>query len=101
MPSARTLAPRLLLAALLTAALLAAGSAALFVTSAPAAISLLLEPFSLLLTPGMLIAVAVYGSHDDASANAVLVASGCFYFVVLSVILARRPPPKRPHRPSR
>ena len=84
------LALRLLLAALLTAVLLATASAALSVTTAPAFVSLLVEPFSLLLMPGFLVVVATSGRHDEVSSRAVLLASACLYFVVFSVLLTRR-----------
>ena len=99
--TARALARHLLSAALLTAILLALASAALDLTTAPALVSLLVEPFSLLLMPGMLISIAIAGRHDEVSARAVLIASACFYFVAFSLLLAHRSRTARAHSRSR
>ncbi len=80
---------RLLLCALLTSAVIGIAYAALFVTTAPAPVSLLAEPFSLLLTPGLLIALAIAG-HHDFSPSTVLLASAIFYFVLFFAVLSRR-----------
>lgn len=99
--AARVLARRLLFAALLTAVLLTLASAALSFTTAPAFVSLLIEPFSLLLTPGLLISLAIAGRHNEVSASAVLLASACLYFVAISLVLTRWSGRKRTHSPSR
>jgi len=57
---------------LLAAALVAVSSAAIYVTSAPRLISLLVEPFSLLLFPGLFIAMAAAAPRDFTSQSVVL-----------------------------
>ena len=88
-PLAGLVLRRLVYASLLSALLLAVACTALFVTSAPAAISLLVEPFSLLLVPGLLMAVAVTGSHADVSASVILGTSATFYFCLFYIVLSR------------
>ena len=94
----QTVARRVLLSALLTTALLACACAALFVTAAPAALSLLIEPVSLLLTPGLLLALAIAGHHDFAATH-VIVGSAVFYFAFFYAVLALRA--RRGNRHSR
>ncbi len=59
----------------------------MFVTSAPKALSLLIEPFSLLLMPGLVVAVLSAGAHDFSPLTVVCVAAAfyfCFFFWVFS-----------------
>jgi len=93
---ARTVAGsgRYFLAAILaTIVLVVAGTSALYVTSAPAWVSLLVEPFSLLLLPGLMVALVTSGSHDFAP-EAVIAVSAAFYvgFIYVALLLraARR-----------
>ena len=79
---------RLITAAALTGGLLALSYAGLSVTTAPKILSLIVEPFSLLLMPGLLIALAVAGQHDFSS-TVVLTASACFYFMFFFVAITR------------
>jgi len=76
---ATVIARRILLAALLTALLMAGAIGAMFVTTAPAIVSLLLEPFSLLLTPGLLAGLLSSGPNDLSPITVVTVTAG-FYF---------------------
>jgi hypothetical protein len=69
---------RLLAAMGLTGILMIAAAAALYVTSAPEWLSLLIEPFSLLLMPGLVIALATSGSHDFGP-DVVISVSAAFY----------------------
>ena len=85
----RTSALHLLLSACLTAATMAVAYAALFVTTTPALVSLVVEPFSLLLLPGLLVSFAI-GSHHDPSAGAVLLGAASFYLLLFYAVLARR-----------
>ncbi len=77
---------RLAYAALLTAVLVAVATAGMFVTSAPELVSLLLEPFSLLLMPGLVVAVMLAGPHDFSPGSVVFVAAifycGFFYWAL-------------------
>jgi hypothetical protein len=75
----RTVAGRVLLAALLTAALMGAAIGALFVTTAPRMVSVLIEPISVLLMPGLLISLAASGAHDF-SINVVVASASVLYF---------------------
>lgn len=80
---------RLLLAAGLTSLLLALAYAGLFVTTAPAIVSLLIQPFSLLLMPGFIAASLAAGRHDF-SPQMIILTSVPFYFVFFYAILGRR-----------
>ena len=79
----------LLVAGLATIVLMLAGTSALYVTSAPAWVSLLVEPFSLLLLPGLMVALVTSGSHDFAP-EAVIAVSAAFYVGFIYVALLRR-----------
>jgi hypothetical protein len=78
-----------LAASLAAMALVMAGTAALYVTSAPAWVSLLVEPFSLLLLPGLMVALVTSGSHDFAP-EAVFAVSVAFYVGFIYAALLRR-----------
>ena len=81
---------RMLLAAtVVTIVLMIAASAALYVTSAPEWLSLLLEPFSLLLLPGLVVAFATSGSHDFPP-NLVIAVSAAVYLVLIYAVLLWR-----------
>lgn len=97
----RLWALRLVCAAVLTTLLLAAASAALTLTSAPAPVSLLLEPVSLLFLPGLLIALPFAGSHSELSAAQIMGSSAAFYFLLLAFLTARWLRPPLSHSPSR
>ena len=71
----------LLLAALAAGLLLAASVGALYLTSTPRFVALALEPISLFLLPGLVVAMAVAGPHD-LEASTVLEASAVFYVAV-------------------
>jgi hypothetical protein len=73
---------------LLAAAIVALASSALYVTSAPPAISLLVEPLSLLLMPGLAVALAAAGPHDF-SAWTVVVWSMLIYTILAFFALRR------------
>jgi len=51
----------------------------MFVTSAPKIVSLLIEPFSLLLMPGLITSIILAGPHDFSPLSVVYIAAG-FYF---------------------
>ena len=70
---------RLATSALLTSVLVAVAAEGLFVTSAPRLVSLLVEPFSLLLMPGLVVAVVLAGPHDFSPLSVVCIAA-VFYF---------------------
>ena len=77
---------RVIWAALLTAVLVTVASGAMFVTSAPKFVSLLAEPFSLLLMPGLVAAVILSGPHDFIPMDVVYLAAifyFCFFFWAL------------------
>ena len=80
---------RLLLSALLTGVLLAVSTAGMCVTSAPRLVSLLVEPFSLLLMPGLVVAIVVAGAHDFSPVSVVWIAAG-FYFGFFYLVLTWR-----------
>ncbi len=80
--------PRAILALLLAAAIVALASAALYVTSAPPVVSLLVEPISLLLLPGLLVALVAAEPHDF-TAMSVLVWSMLVYTPVSFFALRR------------
>ncbi len=77
------------MALLLAAALVALASAALYVTSAPPMVSLLVEPLSLFLLPGLLIAL-VAAHPRDFTAQDVVVWSMLVYTAVFFFALRRR-----------
>jgi hypothetical protein len=66
---------RLAISALLTAVLIAVATEGMFVTSAPRLVSLLVEPFSLLLMPGLVVAVILAGPHDFSPISVVWIAA--------------------------
>lgn len=88
-PSVALIAQHLLAAALLSASLVSAGVIGMFVTSAPRLVSLLMEPLSLLLTPGLAVVIVFAGPHDFAPL-AVIWTSLLFYFVAIYLALALR-----------
>jgi hypothetical protein len=71
---------RTLWAMLCASVLVAIASAANFLTTAPKAFSLLFEPFSLLLMPGLLASLVLAGPHDY-SIDTVLTTSVVFYAI--------------------
>lgn len=77
---------RTLWAMLCAAMLVAIASAANFLTTAPKVLSLLFEPFSLLLMPGLLASLALAGPHDYSPTTVVLTSvlfySTFFYFAL-------------------
>lgn len=91
---------RLLLSCLLTGSLIGLAYGGLFVTAAPEAVSLAVEPFSLLLMPGLLVALAIAGQHDFSPA-VVLLASAGFYLIFFVGALSWRMRRLRAHRGSR
>ena len=70
---------RVLLSAAITAVLLYVATQAMFVTTAPKIISLIVEPFSLLLMPGLVVAILLAGAHDFTPGSVLFVAA-IFYF---------------------
>ena len=80
---------RLLLSTVLSIALIAIAVAAMFATTASEPVSLLVEPFTLLLTPGLLVVVVLAHGHDFLPAH-VLYASFVFYFAVFYKALSGR-----------
>ncbi len=79
---------RTILALLLAAAIVALASAGLYVTSAPAVVSLLVEPLSLLLLPGLVAALVAAGPHDF-TARAVVIWSMLLYTAISFFALRR------------
>ncbi len=77
---------RLLLSATASVVLLTVASATMFLTSWPAWLSLLLEPFSLLLTPGVLGSMLFTHTHDYTS-GAIVLSNLAFYFPVFFCML--------------
>ncbi len=77
---------RIALSVVVAAVAIAAGSAALFVTSAPKWISILVEPFSLVLTPGVAISMIFTKAHDYTQWEILRGAFG-FYVVLLYGLL--------------
>ena len=67
-----------------SAALVWAAVGAMYVTSAPKWVTLLVEPESLFLLPGLVVAIVVAGQHD-LSATVVVEASAGFYFLAFFV----------------
>ena len=90
-------ASRLVGAALLTGLVLTIACASLFFTTASRAVSLAVEPVSLLLMPGLLVSLATAGSHDIPPEQ-ILRISTAFYFLLFCFLLLRRP---RTHKPTR
>ena len=83
------------MAALISGLVLAIGSAGMLVTTEPAPVSLLLEPFSLLLAPGLLIAVETK-TRGEPSPMAMIEWAGAFYLLVSYLLLSWRA--RRAHR---
>ena len=72
---------RVLLSSLASVCIITVASMGLFVTSWPKALSLLLEPFSLLLTPGVVGSLLFTQTHDYTE-SAILLSNFIFYFEV-------------------
>ena len=70
---------RVLVSSVITAAAVSIATAAMFVTTAPKLVSLLVEPFSLLLMPGLVVAIIIAGPHDFSPGSVVFI-SAVFYF---------------------
>ena len=70
---------RVLLSAAISAVLMYVATEAMYVTTAPKLISLVVEPLSLLLMPGLVGAIVVAGAHDFTPGS-VLFLSAIFYF---------------------
>ena len=85
---------RVLLSAAITALLLLVATEAMFVTTAPRLVSLLVEPFSLLLMPGLIVAIALAGAHDFTPGSVVFIAA-VFYFAFFYWALTRLSKPAR------
>jgi len=85
---------RLASAALLAALLVSVATVAMYVTSAPKIVSLLVEPFSLLLMPGLVVAVTLSGPHDFSPGSVVFIAAifyfGFFYWALPGIARAVR-----------
>ena len=79
---------RVIWSAILTAALVTVASCAMYVTAAPKFVSLVAEPFSLLLMPGLVAAVILSGPHDFIPTDVVYLAA-IFYFVFFYWALPR------------
>ena len=79
---------RVIWSAILTAALVTVASCAMYVTAAPKFVSLVAEPFSLLLMPGLVAAVILSGPHDFIPTDVVYLAS-IFYFAFFYWALPR------------
>jgi hypothetical protein len=80
---------RVVLAGVFTAALVWIASVAMLLDTAPAWVSLVFEPLSLFLLPGLVVAMVTAGKHD-LNPSVVVAASGVFYFVCFLVALERR-----------
>jgi hypothetical protein len=70
---------RVLLSAAITALLLYLATEAMFVSTAPKLVSLVVEPFSLLLMPGLVVAIVLAGPHDFTPGSVLFIAA-MFYF---------------------
>ena len=70
---------RVLLSAAITALLLYLATEAMFVSTAPKLVSLVVEPFSLLLMPGLVVAIILAGPHDFTPGSVLFIAA-MFYF---------------------
>ena len=77
---------RLLIAVVSAAALMALAVTAMYVTTAPPLLSLLLEPLSLLLLPGLLVSIVSAGPHDFSPGLVIYVAFG-FYVALIYLLL--------------
>jgi len=84
----RGLFGRLAAAALVAFALTSAAVGAMSVAAAPKWVSYLVEPFSLLLMPGLMAAVVLGGPYALTPRMIALVAFG-FYFVLIFLVLTR------------
>ncbi len=80
---------RVVLAGLGAAALVWIASVAMLFNTAPAWLSLVFEPLSLFLLPGLLVSVAASGPHD-LDAAMVIESSAVIYFVCFLAALERR-----------
>jgi hypothetical protein len=94
MPRTRFLRTRLYLlracgSILCAAILIGLGSGAVFLTTESRVLSYLLEPLSLLLLPGLLIALGAAGAHDF-SPNSVIYAAFAWYIVFFYLIFTWR-----------
>lgn len=78
----------ILIAAAVTLVIAALASVGLLVTTAPEALSLAVEPLSLLLVPGLLVAVLTSSLHDISPVR-VLSVSLVFYFLLTFFLLRR------------
>lgn len=85
---------RVLLSAAITALLLYVATEAMFVTTAPKLVSLVLEPFSLLLMPGLAVSILLAGAHDFTPGS-VLFLSAIFYFAFFYWVLTWLSKPAR------
>ena len=88
----RTILRRVAWSLLAAAALVSLATVAIFATAQSALVSLLIEPFSLLLLPGLLISLAAAGPHDFDS-RLVVLASFVWYFLLFNLLfywIARR-----------
>ena len=74
------------LALLLAAVIVALSAAAMYAAPAPTAVSILVEPLSLLLLPGLLVALVAAGPHDF-TAQAVLASAFLIYAVAFFLLL--------------
>ena len=77
---------RVLIAATAAALVVGMASAGLLFSTAPERISLILEPMSLMLMPGLLFGIYEAGPHD-LNPKVILWASGVFYFLFFLVVL--------------
>jgi len=93
-------ARRILLAALLTTLTMVAAIGAMFVTTAPQIVCVLIEPLSLLLMPGLLAALLSSGPTDLSPVSVVMVATG-FYFAFFCLALWWLDRARRARRTSR
>jgi len=81
-----TVLRRLAWATIFTVVLVVVATAGMYLTSAPKYVSLLAEPFSLLLMPGLVLAVVLSGPHDFVPVDVVFIAAGfylCFFYWAL------------------
>ncbi len=89
---ARTLLLRALLATLAGIVLTGLAVAGIFFTTAPEFVSLVAEPFSLLLMPGLIASLIAAGPHDYSPNIVILVSLGCYVVLIFLALtsLARR-----------
>lgn len=93
--SMRSILARLLLSVLSAVSLLAVATLGMFMTSAPAPVSLLLEPLSLLYMPGVLFGMALHLGKEVSSLQILVASLGVyvvFVFLWLSLRARRRGP---------